>query len=267
VTELAAHAKINLALVVGPTRTDGKHDVTTVLQRIGLADRITLEPSAELRVEGFDGDSLVRRGLENLAEAAGVSPRWRVRIDKQIPVAAGLGGGSSDAAAALSLANATLERPVAPGPLDGIARSLGADVPFFLSPGTQLGEGDGGDLTPLELPQRTYTVLLVVPAGAAKQSTGAVYAAFDERGGAAGYEDRRARLLAALRAGDLAALPPNDLAASPLAADLRADGAFRADVTGAGPAVYGLFDDRSQAQAAAARMEARGRVWVVGPAW
>jgi 4-diphosphocytidyl-2-C-methyl-D-erythritol kinase len=267
VSELAAHAKFNLALVVGPTRPDGKHEVTTALQRIELADRIALEPSAELRVEGFEQDTLVRRALELVAEAAGVSPGWAVRIDKQIPVAAGLGGGSSDAAAALRLANAALDRPLAPESLHALARELGADVPFFLADGPQLGEGDGSDLTPIDLPEQAYTVLVVVPAAETKESTGTVYAAFDARDGAAGYEQRRARLLAALAAGDLAALPPNDLAASPLSDDLRSLGAFRADVTGAGPAVYGLFCDRADADAAAAEMEPLGRVWVGGPAW
>src|SRR3984893_13160975 len=98
-----AHAKINLALVVGPIRADGKHEVVTVLQRIDLADEITLESADELAVAGFDGDTIVRAALESLAAAAGVEPRWRARIEKRIPVAAGLGGGSSDAAAALRL--------------------------------------------------------------------------------------------------------------------------------------------------------------------
>jgi len=267
VSELTAHAKINLALVVGPVRADGKHEVTTVLQRIELADRIALERSRELRVEGFEGDTLVRRALELLTEAAGVSPRWTVRIDKQIPVAAGLGGGSSDAASALQLANATLDSPLAPETLHEIARSLGADVPFFLATGPQLGEGDGADLSPVDLSQDAYTVLVVVPANETKQSTASVYAAFDARGGVEGYGERRSQLMEALAAGDLAALPPNDLASSPLADELRAEGSLRADVTGAGPAVYGLFDDRSQAEAAGARMQARGRVWVGSPAW
>jgi 4-diphosphocytidyl-2-C-methyl-D-erythritol kinase len=267
VSDLAAHAKINLALVVGPARADGKHEVTTVLHRIELADRIALEPSPVLRVEGFEGDTLVRRALGLLAEAAGVEPAWTVRIDKQIPVAAGLGGGSSDAAAALQLANATLDRPLVPETLHEIARSLGSDVPFFLAAGPQLGEGDGGDLTPVDLSRHEYTVLLVVPADATKHSTASVYAAFDARDGADGYEERRSKLLDALAAGDLAALPPNDLASAPLADELRAEGAFRADVTGAGPAVYGLFGDRRQAEAAAIRMQARGRVRVGSPAW
>jgi len=237
-----------------------------VLQRIELADRIDLEPSQEIRVEGFEDDTLVRDALTLLAEAAGASPGWAVRIEKEIPVAAGLGGGSSDAAAALRLANETLEQPLSPGALHTLAAALGADVPFFLADGPQLGEGDGSDLTPLDLPQ-SYAVVLVLPRGSAKPSTAAVYAAFDERGGADGYEQRRAQLLAALSAGDLAALPPNDLAASPLAEELRALGALRADVTGAGPAVYALFGHRPHAKAAAARMEGRGRVWAGGPAW
>jgi 4-diphosphocytidyl-2-C-methyl-D-erythritol kinase len=266
VSELTARAKINLALVVGPTRPDGKHEVTTALQRIDLGDRITLEPAAALRVEGFEDDTLVRHALELVAEAAGVPAGWTARIDKQIPVAAGLGGGSSDAAAALTLANAALDRPLAPEVLHELARLLGADVPFFLTTGPQLGEGDGSDLTPLEPSEQAYTVLVVVPAGETKESTGAVYAAFDARGGADGYEDRRARLLAALAAGDLAALPPNDLASSPISDDLRSLGAFRADVTGAGPGVYGLFSDRRQAEAGAAQMGAVGRVWVGSPA-
>ena len=261
-----AHAKINLALVVGPTRPDGKHEVSTVLQRIELADRIELEPAEQLRVDGFDGDTLVRGALERLAGAAGVDPLWAVLIDKVIPVAAGLGGGSSDAAAALRLANETLDEPLSPEALHALAAELGADVPFFLYEGPQLGEGDGSDLTPLDLPQ-PYTVLLIIPNGEPKESTRAVYAAFDERRGADGYEHRREQLLAALSAGDVASFPPNDLGSSPLANELRALGAFRADVSGAGPAVYGLFDDPSQAKAAGTRTEGHGRVWVGGPAW
>jgi 4-diphosphocytidyl-2-C-methyl-D-erythritol kinase len=266
VTELAAHAKINLALVVGPLLPEGKHEVTTVLQRIELADRISLEAAPGLRVEGFESDTLVRRALELLAEAAGIEPGWAVQIEKEIPVAAGLGGGSADAAIALRLANDTLGEPLSAEALHGIAASLGADVPFFLAEGPQLGEADGSDLTPLELPQ-AYTVLVVVPEAESKQSTAAVYAAFDERRGAAGYAERRAQLLRAVAAGELAGLPPNDLASSPLAAELRALGAFRSDVTGAGPAVYALFEDEARATAAGVQIEPRGGVWIGSPAW
>ncbi len=265
-SELVAPAKINLALVVGSARADGKHEVTTVLQRVGLADRIALEPAPALRVEGFEGDTLVAAALDALAEAAGTEYRWAVRIEKEIPVAAGLGGGSSDAAAALVLANRTLDHPLPPGRLHELAAGLGADVPFFLAEGPQLGEGNGSSLTPLELPQQ-FTVLLVLEDGAAKASTASVYDDFDRRDGANGYDERRSRLLAALAAGDLAALPPNDLASSPLADELHSLGAFRADVSGAGPTVYALFDDPEAASVAGERMGARGRVWILRPAW
>jgi 4-diphosphocytidyl-2-C-methyl-D-erythritol kinase len=265
-----ATAKLNLALVVGPRREDGRHEVATVLQRLDLADRIAVEPAPKLRVEGFPEDTLVRGSLGSLAAAAGVEPRWEARIWKRIPVAAGLGGGSSDAATALRLANGTLEVPLAPEELQGLAAELGADVPFFLSKGPQLGEGVGGDLTPLDLPQ-DYWVVLVLPRDGGKLSTGAVYDAFDERGGEAGYAQRRKELAEAIaavrRSRDLAALPANDLASSPLADELRSLGAFRADVTGAGPAVYGLFHHREPAAAAERALRGRGRTWLTVPTW
>jgi 4-diphosphocytidyl-2-C-methyl-D-erythritol kinase len=265
-----ATAKLNLALVVGPTRADGKHEVTTVLQRIDLADRVAVEPAKRLSVEGFADDTLVRGALERLAAEAGVEPAWRARIWKKIPVAAGLGGGSSDAATALRLANGLLDAPLSTGRVHALAAGLGSDVPFFLVDGPQLGEGDGGDLTRLDLPQ-DYWVVLLRPEGEAKPSTASVYARFDGRDGAAGYDERRRALLDGLaaisRPRDLAALPPNDLASSPLAAELVRLGAFRADVTGAGPVVYGLFHHRAAARAAARVLKGRGRLWVTVPAW
>jgi 4-diphosphocytidyl-2-C-methyl-D-erythritol kinase len=261
-----APAKINLALVVGPLGPEGKHEVTTVLQRVGLSDRIELTRAPDLRVEGFTGDTLVRRALELLADAARVQPGWSVRIEKNIPVAGGLGGGSADAAAALRLANATLPEPLGRDVLHSLAASLGADVPFFLTEGPQLGEGDGTRLSPLRLRQ-DYTILLALPEGESKRSTAAVYAAFDDRAGSDGYEARRARLLEAAGSGDLAALPRNDLADSALADELRQLGAFRADVSGAGPAVYALFGEPAGARAAEAKLASRGRIWIVAPAW
>jgi 4-diphosphocytidyl-2-C-methyl-D-erythritol kinase len=184
-----------------------------------------------------------------------------------MPVAAGLGGGSSDAATALRLANATLAEPLPHGRLHELARGLGADVPFFLEPGPQLGTGDGTTLEPLDLPQ-DYFVLLVLPRDARKPSTAEVYARFD---GASGFEERAARIrdvaAAASRPRDLAALPPNDLASSPLAEELRALGAFRADVSGAGPTVYALFHHRAQAEAAERTFRAGNRCWITVPAW
>jgi 4-diphosphocytidyl-2-C-methyl-D-erythritol kinase len=266
----SAPAKINLALVVGPTRDDGKHEVVTVYQRIGIADRIDLDPARALLVEGFDADTLVRGALEALAARAEVEPCWHVRIEKRLPIAAGIGGGSSDAATALRLANATLAEPLRDDDLLALAATVGADVPFFLLEGPQLGTGDGGDLAPIALPQ-DFWVLLVVPRALAKPSTASVYADFDRRDGAAGFDERRIALLAALeqvqRPRDLAALPPNDLASSPLADELRRLGAFRADVTGAGPAVYGLFHHRDAAKSAQRALKGAGDSWLTAPAW
>jgi 4-diphosphocytidyl-2-C-methyl-D-erythritol kinase len=270
VNRAPATAKLNLALVVGPQRTDGRHELATVLQRIDLADRVRVEPAPGLRVEGFAQDTLVRRALELLAEAAGVEPRWEARIWKRIPVAAGLGGGSSDAATALRLANATLPESLPAERLHELAGALGADVPFFLTDGPQLGTGTGTELAPLDLPQ-DYWVLLLLPHGDRKGSTAEVYAAFDRRGGADGFDQRRVQLDRALqeagRPRDLAALPQNDLASSPHAERMRALGAFRADVSGAGPTVYGLFLHREPALAAERELGRLGRTWVTVPTW
>ena len=269
-----AAAKINLALVVGERRPDGLHEVASVMQRVDVCDRIELDRAHGLTVEGFEDDTIVARALEGLAGEAGIEPAWRVRITKEIPVAAGLGGGSADAAAALKLANAVLERPLDAARLHALAAELGADVPFFLEPGPKLAEGAGERLTPLDLPQ-DFWVLLGLPRGAAKGSTGSVYVRFDELGGGPGLAERKAALLDGLaavrRPRDLAGLPGNDLAeaagGAPLADELRAAGAFRADVSGAGPAVYGLFHRREDARSAARAVGRRARTWVVAPVW
>ncbi len=263
-----APAKVNLALVVGPPRDDGKHEVVTIMQRLELADTITLHPSDTVLVEGFADDTLVRRALEAVRGRTGVS--FAATIGKAIPVASGLGGGSSDAATTLRLASGLLERPLAPADLQAIAAGLGSDVPFFLEDGAQLAVADGSVLTPQPLPQ-DYVVLLALPHGAVKASTAEVYASFDERKGWEGFDERRESLrssLASVRAcADLALLPRNDLAASPLADRLEQLGAFRADVSGAGPVVYALFTSPAAAREAEGAVAAVARTWVTAPRW
>ena len=265
-----ATAKINLALVVGPPRPDGKHELATVYQRVALSDRVAIERADRLRVDGYADDTIVRRALESLAAEAGTEPAWRAHVTKRIPVAAGLGGGSSDAATALRLANATLPEPLPADRLHALAATLGADVPFFLTDGPQLGVGDGTELRPLDLPQ-DYAVLLLVPREVAKEATATVYRAFDERDGPADFDERRGALLGAIagvrRPEDFAAFPRNDLASSTLSAQLEEFGAFRADVTGAGPAVYGLFPDEGHARAAARALRGAGRTIVTTACW
>jgi 4-diphosphocytidyl-2-C-methyl-D-erythritol kinase len=268
VNRLRAHAKINLALVVGAPRADGKHEVVTVLQRISLADTVALSAGERLSVSGFPDDTIVTDALRALAAVAGVDPGWAVEIEKAVPVAAGLGGGSSDAAAALRLANDLLLEPLSAVHLAELAATIGADVPFFLNHGPQLGTGDGTVLAPVDLPS-DYWIVLVLPSSVVKSSTGEVYRAFDLRDGARGFAERREALHSALatirRPQDLAALPANDLASSPVSEALREAGAFRADVSGAGPCVYGLFGDRRRAEAAAEALATEGPTWIASP--
>jgi 4-diphosphocytidyl-2-C-methyl-D-erythritol kinase len=246
-------------------RDDSKHELLTVFQRVDLADRVAVEPAAVTRVEGYAEDSIVRQALSRLDAG-----HWRVRIEKHIPVASGLGGGSSDAATALRLANAQLERPLPADRLHEVAAEVGADVPFFLADGPQLGSGDGTSLEPLELPQ-DFVVLLFLPVAVRKPATADVYTAFDARNGAAGFPGRAADLRSAVadvrRPRDLAGLPANDLASSPFAARLRELGAFRADVSGAGPTVYGLFHRHVDASRARRALRGSGRGWITVPAW
>ena len=268
-----AAAKINLALLIGPIRPDGLHEVVTVMQRIDLCDSVALDRAPTLVVEGYRKDTLVRSALAKLSAAAGSAGAWRVRLEKRIPLAAGLGGGSADAGAALDLANRTLSTPLTHDELSDLAAEVGADVPFFLTPGPKLAEGAGERLRPLELPQ-DYWILLALPRLARKTSTADIYRRFDELKGAEDFDEKRERLLDALeslrRPRDFAAFPPNDLAAAGrfrLVDELRDRGAFRADVSGAGPAVYGLFHHRADAARAARRLRARARVWLVAPVW
>jgi 4-diphosphocytidyl-2-C-methyl-D-erythritol kinase len=274
VTLLPAAAKINLALVVGERRADGLHELVTAMQRVDLCDFVEVEAAPALTVTGFEGDTIVRAALERLAEAGSVQPAWRARIRKRIPLAAGLGGGSADAAAALVLANATLRPPLPREGLLEVAAAVGSDVPFFLEPGPKLVEGAGERLAPLDLPQ-DYWVVIAVPRSAEKRATRDVYDRFDELGGPTGFDGRKRALLEALgtlrRPRDFAALPPNDLAeaagGSALAESLRGAGAFRADVCGAGPAEYGLFHRLEQARRAGRGLRGRARTWVVAPVW
>ncbi len=214
---VAAHAKVNLALVVGGLREDGLHEVATIVQPVELADELQLTIGAEagITVTGFDEDTLVRSALAALADAAGVEPCWHIHVDKRIPVAAGLGGGSADAAAALAAVNPELPRPLPRERLAEVAAGIGSDVPALLAGGAVLAEGAGERVRVLELPT-AYWIALALPHGVAKASTEEVYSRFDELGGGAGFADRREAVLGALgtlrEPRDFTALPPNDLA-------------------------------------------------------
>lgn len=164
-----APAKINLHLRVLARRDDGYHDLETVFQAIDLADELVIqkaEKEAALEVPGHEdlqGDSnLALRAVRWLESATGRKLPVSIRLTKNIPVAAGLGGGSSDAAAALIGVRYLYELELSDEELLEGAAKLGADVPFFLIGGTAVGEGIGQRLTPVRLPTN-YSLVLVNP--------------------------------------------------------------------------------------------------------
>ncbi len=246
-----APAKVNLCLRLGPLRPDGYHRVTTLVQAVDVYDELELEPAAETVVEGFPEDTLVTAALEALGETR------RVRLEKRIPVAAGLGGGSSDAAAVLR----ALRGERSPNELHELARAIGTDVPFFLSgaeTGFCTGRGDRVHALP-EFPRGHAFALVPAAEGL---STGEVYAAAEPNPAFRAVEGELIRRMHTVRrAEDVAALMANDLQAAALRLRpeagatleaLRDRGALAAQVTGSGPTVFGLFPHRQAAEEAAA---------------
>ena len=262
-----APAKVNLCLFLGPARDDGLHEIVTVIEPLSLADELelTLDPSAgadEVRCPGVPGPNLAATALAAFRRAAGWNgSAVRVNIAKRIPVAAGMGGGSSDAAATLRLAARAAGR--GEELLAGIAPRLGSDVPALLDHGAALVSGAGERVHPLA-PLRSHG--LVVLPSRDKLSAGEVYAEADRLGLARGEDDlalRRAEVERALADG---ALPPllNDLqpAACSLCpsvegalAALREAGADHAMVTGSGPTAFGIFTRPEAAREAAAAID------------
>ena len=165
--EVLAYAKLNLTLEILGRRDDGYHQITTIMQTIGLADLIRIEPDSKLKVEcdypKLSGEeNLVWRAAVELAKAGNVEPTARITIEKHIPVGMGLGGGSSDAAAALLGLNLLWDLGLSVDELAPIAAELGSDVSFFLWGGTALAQGRGEQVTSLS-PVPPLAVTLVFP--------------------------------------------------------------------------------------------------------
>jgi 4-diphosphocytidyl-2-C-methyl-D-erythritol kinase len=256
-----APAKVNLVLRVGPPRPDGFHDVLSLMVPLDLAD--TVEVTVRERPGGVTCRVPGRPDLEgdgNLAARAALLLKERfarpsavaIRIAKRIPVTAGLGGGSSDAAAVIrALARAFRIRDA--GALAALAAEVGSDVPFFLGPGAAWARGRGERLTPAPVPP--LDLVLVYPADPALAiRAGEAYRWLDERraGRVARLPTRVGRWRPAMLANDLEGpCLEHHPVLSTLSARLVGAGAAKAIMSGSGPTVFGLFRTRNEARGAA----------------
>jgi 4-diphosphocytidyl-2-C-methyl-D-erythritol kinase len=255
-----AYAKVNLVLHVGPPPPDGLHPICSIFASVDLADDVQVEPSAaatdSVACPGVDGPNLAETALAAFRERVPSLPPLDVRITKRIPVAAGLGGGSADAAAVLRAANQIAGDPLDAPALREIAATLGSDVPSQVEPRHALVHGTGEIVEPLAL-SRPAAVLVPQPNGLA---TAAVYAELDRMEGWREELDPDG-LRALAEAGGVAEALENDLQPAALALrpelagvldDLGATGALGTLVSGSGPTCFGLFGDRPAAERAAA---------------
>jgi len=269
---LHAPAKLNLCLYLGPRRDDGLHELCSLFEPLTLADAIGVAEAEadEVLCPGVEGENLAARALAALRGRGWRGPPLRIEIEKRVPVAAGLGGGSADAAAILRLARGSAEGFSGGTPdLAELGAELGADVPSQLDPALALVQGAGERVE--RLPAPASHVALLLPAGGGLD-TGTVFAEADRLGLGRG-EEELAELAGRLRqaAGDGGSplhyhrdLLANDLEAAALslrpdigdALDaLRDAGAPLAFMSGSGPTAVGLFADLAEAKSAAAEID------------
>ena len=269
VTELA-NAKVNLYLDVVSRRPDGFHNIKTVMHSVSLFDTLTVSAvedgvtSLTLEVVGTPElageNNLAARAAYAYLSAAGISARVHIRLEKNIPIAAGLAGGSTDAAAVLRALNRSFGFPLTAAELSSIAATLGSDVPFCLLGGTVLCEGRGEVMRPIHAPRPMNFVIAVaeesVSTPAAYSALDSLYSDFDgsvPHGGAMEYDALSAFLAGAPLPDKLynvfedAVLPECNGAREIKAAMLRF-GAVAALMSGSGPSVFGIFEDADVAE-------------------
>lgn len=276
--KVLAPAKINLYLWVGPKREDGLHEIESVMQSVSLADELIVDPASSSTFDVSppgsapeDESNLVVTAVRALGERCSGSGGAAVRLTKRIPAGAGLGGGSSDAAATLVGLNELWRCGLSKKALERIGASLGADVPFCVRGGTAGALGAGERLAPLIVKEPLWWVIAMPDESL---STAEVYARFDELGGTRTESDP-VDLADALARGDLervAASLRNDLTEASLSlapgmAEVRdalvQAGAIGMVMSGSGPAWTGLARHESDAQSIASRVRQEfPRAWV-----
>ncbi len=256
VLDVTCPAKLNLFLAVGPKDEVGYHPIRTVFQAIGLLDEVRIEIGREPQVSfeggGIPENNTVTKALRLLSEFADL-PAMAIRIKKIIPLQAGLGGGSANAAAVIRAVRHLVPERITETDAFSVAQAVGADVPYFLVGGRAYAEGYGEKLQALPDPDPTWAVVVKPPYG---YSTAEMYAALDLQGypfkefrGEFGYND----------------FERNACETTDVAERLGVFGARPFGMTGSGSAVYGLFPSEEAAKTACerAKSEQLGDAWSV----
>ncbi len=268
-----AHAKVNLTLEVGAKRTDGYHEVVSVMQRISLWDTVTVERGTgedrlicEAKVTENEGDNLCMRAVRTFFAATGLeSGGVTVALEKNLPMQAGLGGGSSDAAAVLRALRTLYAPDISDAVLETLAAELGSDVPFFIRGGTQLATGRGEVVSPLP-PLTAGWFVLVKPEEDC--STAEMYRRLDALG--AERTQYTAAMCNAVRGNNIRAAAgglynsferavPEGSSLPAIKAALRDLGAAGALLSGSGSVVFGVFETHGAALAAAEALRCEWR--------
>lgn len=274
---LHAYAKINLGLRILRKRDDSFHDIETIFHRVDIADRLELGPSPDVTfsAEGLpipgDQPDLCLRAARLLQKASGTRSGVALKLTKRIPVGAGLGGGSSDAAATLTGLNRFWNLEFTHDHLSQIGAELGSDVPYFLRPGSALATGRGEVLSyfPLDLP---FSVLVVWPG--IHIATAWAYAQCTP-GGTGRATGLKSALLAAIRDPDRMqeavvnefepSLFPKYPELARVRHELKATGAFYSGMSGSGSSLFGLYTDAQTASGAAQLFASRYKVYLTPP--
>lgn len=257
-----AYAKVNLSLDILNKRTDGYHNLRSVMQSVSLYDRIRLTETEEgISIDSnhpqmpCDNSNLACKAALAFMNASGIRSGLHIRLAKGIPVAAGLGGGSADAAAVLRGLNRLWNTGFSIGELQDIGQQLGADVPFCLQGGTLLAEGFGERLTPVAPVPKLWMVLFKPSFGV---STGEVYAAYDRMGKS--HTWATPLMLKGLNQGNPEAviaamgnmLEPTTVSLYPrvgeIVQSLKDKGAGKVIMCGSGPTVCAVFSEREAAE-------------------